>query len=139
MTGRIFLCCFAVGVIGIQWLPVCRINPPAEKAIEWDSVRTKELFDRACRDCHSNETVWPWYSKIAPISWVIAKHVDEGRGSFNISALHDEGGSNAAHAVVSGKMPLRSYLLLHPKARLNDVERNALIRGLDETFTYGNN
>ena len=114
-----------------------RINPPVGKSVEWDSARTKALFDRACMDCHSNETVWPWYSKVAPISWVIARHVNEGRGSFNVSAFHEEGGPNAVSSIESGKMPLASYLYLHPKARLNPEERATLIKGLDETFIPG--
>ena len=136
---RILFYAGVIIVIGIQWVPVSRDNPPVEKTIQWDSLRTKALFDRACLDCHSNETVWAWYSKIAPVSWMIAHHVNKGRRTFNISASHSKSSSNASSAVEVGKMPLRSYLLLHPKARLNQEERKALIQGLDETFTFGDN
>ena len=136
-TLRVLSGLIAVAAIGIQLVPVHRANPPVEKTVNWDSPRTKELFGRACLDCHSNETVWPWYGKIAPASWLIARHVDEGRVSFNISARHAEGGGNAVLSVEDGRMPLSSYLLLHPEARLSAQEREELLHGLEETFTYG--
>ncbi len=128
---------FAAGFIALQFVPVDRSNPPIEKSVNWDSQRTKALFARACLDCHSHETRWPWYGKIAPFSWPISRHVNEGRVSFNISERHAEGGANAALSVENGRMPPASYTLLHPEARLNEQERAELIRGLEETFTYG--
>ena len=62
-----------VVVVGIQLIPYGRnhTNPPVVTEPQWDSPRTRELFTRACADCHSNETVWPWYSNLAPMSWLV--------------------------------------------------------------------
>ncbi len=109
-------------------------NPPVERQVNWDSPQTQELFARACADCHSNETKWPWYSKIPPISLLIIDHVNEGREKFNISALDMGEADDAAEQVIEGKMPLKSYTLMHPSARLTDAERQALADGLQKTF-----
>src|SRR5690348_18457917 len=60
-------------------------NPPVAQEPTWDSPQTRDLAVRACFDCHSNETVWPWYSNIAPLSWLIQHDVDEGRQNLNFS------------------------------------------------------
>lgn len=62
-----------------------RINPPVRSEPAWDSPQTKTLAVRACYDCHSNETVWPWYSSIAPASWLIYRDVNNGRRELNFS------------------------------------------------------
>lgn len=123
----------------IQFIPYGKEQtaPPVLGSPKWDSEGTKMLFKRACADCHSHETKWPWYSKIAPISWVVYHHVQEGREHFNVSAWGVQKrneGDEAAHEVEEGEMPLWSYLLLHPEARLNDTEKRALIEGLKRTF-----
>ena len=95
---------------------------------------------RACGDCHSNETKWPWYSNIAPLSWSIYNHVMEGREHFNVSMWgiqKKNEGEDAAEEVEEGKMPLKSYLLAHPEARLSDAEKKELIAGLKRTFGEG--
>ncbi len=102
----------------------------------WDSGRTRELFFRTCADCHSNETRWPWYSHVAPVSWFVIRHVEQGRHKLNVSAwsidMIDEA-REAGHQIRKGKMPLRSYLLAHPAARLSAEEKTELIRGLEAT------
>jgi hypothetical protein len=81
--------------IGIQFVPVERTNPPVVSEPQWDSPQTRALAEQACFDCHSNETKWPWYAKIAPISWVVAHDVEEGRAELNFSewgtSKHQEG------------------------------------------------
>lgn len=129
----------AAAVILIQLLPVggSRANPAVAAEPAWSSAETRTLFMRTCGDCHSNETDWPWYSRIAPISWSIADHVYEGREVFNVSEWGRPGeneGEEAAEALIHGEMPLRQYLLLHPEARLSEVERDLLVRGLTDTF-----
>ncbi len=109
-------------------------NPPVERQVTWDSPQTQELFYRACADCHSNETKWPWYSKIPPASWLVAHDVNEGREKFNISARDMGDADEAAEAVLEGEMPLKIYTIMHPEARLTDAERQALARGLEKTF-----
>jgi len=117
-------------------------NPPVVAEPNWDSPQTRELAARACFDCHSNETAWPWYSSIAPISWLTQNHVLEGREYLNFSdwyQSHEENGreenetEELGETVLEGKMPLRSFLLIHPEARLTDAERSALAEGLTAT------
>jgi len=122
----------------IQFVPYGQsINPPVLAEPAWDSPDTRQLFFRACADCHSNETKWPWYSRIAPIAWLVRFDVDEGREHFNVSAWGMQSkneGSEAAKAVREGEMPPLQYLLPHPEARLSDTEQSALVRGLVATF-----
>jgi hypothetical protein len=106
----------------------------------WDSEATESLARRACFDCHSNETRWPWYASFAPMSWRISSHVHEGREALNFSAfdpsqekIRDAAGE-AGETVTRHKMPPADYLFAHPEARLSLAERDALARGLDATF-----
>jgi hypothetical protein len=112
-------------------------NPPVIKEPNWDSPRTRELAVRACFDCHSNQTKWPWYSKYAPLSWVVQRHVDEGRTVLNFSDwTHDweRAKGQASANVLLGDMPLASYKFLHPEAKLSQSEKVELAKGLAETF-----
>src|ERR1700690_972464 len=107
-------------------------NPPVIQEVQWDSPQTKDLAVRACYDCHSNQTVWPWFSNIAPMSWLIQHDVDEGRQKLNFSEW-DKPQPNAAQAaddVQSGRMPRFYYVPLHPAANLTSAEKDALIQGL---------
>lgn len=123
--------------VGIQFVTVDRTNPPVIAEPNWDSQKTRDYAKRACFDCHSNETVWPWYSYIAPISWSVADHVHSGRKAFNISEFpvgtQDEG-HEAAKVVVSGEMPLSDYLIMHSEAKFTEQEKNEFIQGLKNTF-----
>ncbi len=122
----------------IQFVPYGRnhTNPPVVQEPVWDSPRTRELAKRACFDCHSNETVWPWYSNIAPISWLIQRDVEEGRRKLNFSEWHrpQEGAEEVAETVREGEMPPPIYLITHPQARLSPAEKEELIRGLEATM-----
>jgi hypothetical protein len=123
----------------IQFIPYGKdhTNPPVIAEPHWDSPKTRALFMRACGDCHSHETKWPWYSNIAPVSWSIYHHVKEGREHFNVSVWGHQKkneGEDAAKEVREGEMPLKSYLLAHPEARLSKSEKAALIAGLKKTF-----
>jgi mono/diheme cytochrome c family protein len=125
--------------IAIQFLPAGRhhTNPLMRVEPSWDSARTRELFMRACADCHSNETKWPWYSHVAPMSWLVEMHVDDGRAHLNLSRWSADMASDAGEVssrIRRGEMPLRSYLLAHPEARLTASEKAELERGLTATF-----
>jgi hypothetical protein len=111
-------------------------NPPTIAEPRWDSPTTRLLAQRACFDCHSNETRWPWYSNVAPTSWLLQAHVDEGRRVLNFSEFVTsfEDADEAGEAVREQSMPPRSYLVLHPEARLSPAERQALARGLDASI-----
>ena len=133
------------GLIGLfvvaQLVPYGRhhTNPPVTGSPGWDSPRTEELARRACFDCHSNETKWPVYASIAPMSWRVQSHVDEARSKLNFSAFDrpQEEADEAAKEVRSRGMPPWDYLLLHPRARLNVAERDELVRGLQATLGTG--
>jgi mono/diheme cytochrome c family protein len=128
----------AVVLVVIQLVPYGRnhSNPAARNEPAWDRPETRALARRACFDCHSNETVWPAYTYIAPISWLIQHDVDEGREDLNFSEWQrpQKESSEAAKTVQEGEMPPWTYTLVHPEARLNPEERSALIRGLEATI-----
>ncbi|GIV68042.1 heme-binding domain-containing protein [Caldilinea sp.] len=122
----------------IQLIPYGRAhqNPPVIAEPRWDSPKTRELFMRSCGDCHSNETVWPWYSNIAPVSWLIQRDVDEGRAKLNVSewGRAKNESDEVVKVVQNGSMPPPIYLPLHPSARLSDAERQTFLQGLAATF-----
>lgn len=136
VIGRILLVLTGLGTAGfiaIQFVPVQRDNPPVTGEPEWDSPQTRELTRRACFDCHSNETVWPWYSYVAPVSWLVTRDVQEARAEFNSSEWRGRGKdivSEAAELIREGEMPLPNYLSMHPQARLTAAEKQQLIEGL---------
>ncbi len=141
---RIFLWLIAIvvaGVLLLQLVPYGRAhdNPPTVQEPNWDSAQTRELAARACYDCHSNTTVWPWYSNIAPVSWLVQRDVDEGREHLNFSdwnQSHAEHGheehevEELGEVVLEGEMPPANYLITHPEARLTQAELAALAAGL---------
>ena len=122
----------------IQLIPYGRnhTNPEVHDEPQWDTPRTRTLFMQTCGDCHSHETRWPWYSWIAPVSWLVAHDVQEGREHFNVSNWtgQEQDGDEAAEEFGEGEMPPWFYLPLHPDARLNDADRQALLAGLEATF-----
>jgi mono/diheme cytochrome c family protein len=122
----------------IQLVPYGRshTNPPVTREPTWDQPSTRQLAARACFDCHSNETRWPWYANVAPTSWLVQGHVNEGRRALNFSEwqrAYEEAGE-AGESVLEGDMPPRSYLLLHPAAVLSADEKRALAAGLDASL-----
>ena len=122
----------------IQLVPYGRShsNPEVSEEAAWDGPQTRELFFRACKDCHSNETEWPLYSFVAPSSWLVQRDVDEGRSHFNVSESGgtEEHGEDAAEMVREGEMPPWFYLPAHPEARLSSEDRELLVAGLVATF-----
>ncbi len=129
----------ALGVLAaIQLVPYGRshTNPPVVKEVAWDSAQTKSLVRRACYDCHSNETVWPWYANVAPVSWLVQRDVNEGRSHLNFSEWNREQrhAKDAAASVEEGEMPMSIYLPLHPEAKLTADETKALLAGLAKSL-----
>ena len=122
----------------IQIVPYGRAhtNPPDTGEPKWDSPRTRELVVQACYDCHSNHTVYPWYSNIAPTSWLTQHDIDEARSYLNFTdwARKDQAGKEAAGMVSKKAMPKSPYPIMHPEARLSDSERDELVKGLEATF-----
>lgn len=118
----------------MQLVPVERSNPTGSARIAWDSPATEALARRACMDCHSNETVWPGYARVAPVSWFVANHVNEGRREMNFSTGHEIEIDECTREMQRGTMPMASYTWLHPEAKLSATEQQALIAGLRRTF-----
>lgn len=138
MKTRIAIAAIAA-IVGIQFIPYGKdhTNPPVLSQPEWDSPQTQKLFSRACADCHSNETAYPWYSNIAPVSWLVTHDIDEGREHFNVSTLGIQPKNEAREAakeVREGEMPMWIYTLTHPEAKLSETEKQTLIIGLEKTF-----
>lgn len=131
-----------VAIIGalavIQLVPYGRhhTNPAVTGEPAWDRPTTRDLAVRACFDCHSNQTHWPWYSNVAPTSWLLQHHVDEGREALNFSEWPHgaKEAGEAADSVLDNSMPPPSYELLHPSARLSEAEKRQLVEGLRRTF-----
>lgn len=122
--------------IAIQFIPVNRTNPPVTQEVKWDSPATRVLAQRACFDCHSNETTWPWDGYIAPVSWYIANHIADGKRRLNFSTWDQPNSSleEVVRSIKNDSMPLSSYLLMHPNAKLTQSEKDALIAGLTATM-----
>jgi hypothetical protein len=122
----------------IQLVPYGRShgNPVVVREPPWDQPDTRALAVRACFDCHSNETVWPWYASVAPVSWLVQHDVDEGRGVLNLSEWDriQEEAADSSETVREGEMPMATYTWLHPTARLTPDERERLARGLERTM-----
>jgi cytochrome c551/c552 len=110
-------------------------NPPVVAEPQWDSPQTRALAQRACFDCHSNETVWPWYSRIAPPSWLVVFDTIRGRNHLNFSewgiGRSGRGMGESAEQIQRGAMPPAIYLTMHPNAALNAAEKQQLIDGLN--------
>lgn len=140
-TALIICGVLVIGFVAIQLIPYGRnhTNPPVVAEPAWDSQATRDLAVRACFDCHSNETVWPWYSNVAPVSWRLQNHVDEGREKLNFSewGTGEQKTDDMGELVRSGEMPPWDYLLTHPEARLSDAETQAMLDGFTRTFGAG--
>ena len=126
-------------LILIQFWPLNLTNPPVLSEPEWDGERTRDIAERACFDCHSNETVWPWYSHIVPMGNLQEKDVLDGRAVLNFSEWEqtcctEEQRDKMAEVVNSREMPIPYYIILHPEADLTDQERGDLVNGLIEAM-----
>jgi len=137
MKRRLSLIVIGLLVLGllIQFIPYGHDhpNPPMKAEPAWDRPATRVLAQRACFDCHSNETRWPWYSNIAPTSWLVTHDVIEGRMHINFSDWDrpDEQHVDEFQQVFEkNSMPPANYLLLHPEARLSSGEKQQLVSGL---------
>lgn len=135
--GRLIL--IVVGLFAlIQIIPYGRnhTNPPVVSEPVWDSPQTRALAARACLDCHSNDTAWPWYSNIAPTSWIVQHDVDEGRQRLNFSVWGQrrQDTDEIYELINNGEMPPSQFLFLHPEARLTEAEKEELVAGFRTTL-----
>lgn len=134
--------------VALQFVPAAppMTNPPVEKARSFETVMqppagVAATLRRACYDCHSNETAWPWYSHVAPVGWLVRQHVAEGRKQLNFSEwlLAGETGFNdwsgfekICTEVRSGSMPMADYVRLHSEAELSEADRQAVCAWVNE-------
>ncbi len=126
------------GFLLIQLIPFGhdRSNPPTVSEPNWSSPEARALVKQSCFQCHSNETVWTWYSNIAPGSWLIAYDVIEGRQTFNFSDWNNNPGEldEMVEKIQEGDMPPIQYWIFHPSARLNDQQKQDLINALESSL-----
>jgi hypothetical protein len=127
-------------IIIIQFIPVKKLKSDLYPASDFFALNTasaslQTIIKNACYDCHSNETRFPWYSKIAPVSWFINDHITEGRDNLNFSdwGLYSsneikEKLKSAIDEIEGDKMPLKSYKLLHPESRLKSADKESIIK-----------
>ena len=130
---KIVLLVIGVLCIGIQFVPVERTNPPITGEIK-APPEVMHILRKACYDCHSNETVWPWYSYIAPMSWTVESDVKAGRSDLNFSEWSDYSPikqdfkqAHSGELVAAGEMPLWFYVPLHPEADLTQEEIDLIV------------
>lgn len=128
---RIFVV-LAVLFVLIQFVPAGRSNPPVTKPLQAPSD-VQAILQRSCYDCHSNESKWPWYAYVAPVSWLVANDVDEGRSKLNLSKWGDYEprklsgkASEMADEIESGEMPMKQYLWMHSDAKLSPADKAAI-------------
>ncbi len=132
-TLRLVVVGLAGALVAIQFVPYGRdrTNPPVVQDAPWNSAESARIAVTACYDCHSNETKWRWYDKLAPASWLVQNHVDEGREALNFSEWgRRQEIDDLVESVIGGSMPPRSYLLLHPSAKLSVDEKEQLVAAL---------
>ena len=132
-------------LIGIQFIPVDRTNPPVTEEIKAPE-NVLNILQTSCYDCHSNKTDWPWYSYVAPVSFFITSDVSEGRHHLNFTEWnkYDEKRKekkldHVADMVEEGDMPLASYKLMHPSAKLDKEKVNVIKEWVDNKDGEGNN
>jgi len=126
--------------IGIQFIPMDRTNPPGTNELT-APPQVMAVLKKACYNCHSHETVWPWYSRIAPVSWLIAHDVSEGRHHVNFSLWgtlssekQDRTRREVWEEVEDDEMPPWVYVLGHPEAKLSEEDKTILKRWADGTI-----
>lgn len=129
---RIFVLIVVLLFLVIQFIPVKRDNPPVAADMS-DNEPVKAIFQKSCYDCHSNVTNWPWYSYVAPVSWLVAFDVHKGREYINFSDWSNLKPKqinyykeNIWYEINNNKMPIKPYLIIHPDAKISETERELI-------------
>lgn len=143
---RIFIGGFIVFLL-MQFIRIDKTIPEYKKADDFISMinppeNVKTILNNACYDCHSYETKYPWYAEIAPVSWMLKKHINEGREEMNFSVWGtysskkaDHKLEEAAELVEEGEMPLSSYTLAHKEAKLSKEQKEILVNWFNSLRT----
>ena len=141
---------FLVVVALIQFIPVNRVNKPVEAKADFVNVfqtpgNVRQVLKQACYDCHSNETVYPDYAYVAPVSWSIQNHIKTGRKHLNLSEwgnlnkdLKKNMLENSAKSVKNYSMPMNAYITKHPAANLTKAQRVLLADYFEGILKAGN-
>lgn len=126
-------------LILIQLIRVDQTNPESKNESNYFVVasvptQVQSIMQESCYDCHSNQTVYPWYSKVAPASWFMNNHIKEARGKINFSEWDKYTAEDQVkileeciEVIEENEMPLKSYILIHPQAKLSEEEKDALL------------
>lgn len=135
---KVLLIVLVIAFLGAQAVRPTRANPPVDESQTIFATGNvppdvKAIIDRSCNDCHTHTVKWPWYSHAAPMSWLVAEDVEEGRKELNFSTWgtyppkrQDHKLEEICEQVEKGEMPLRNYLYVHPGAKLSDADRQRL-------------
>ena len=136
-SGNLLIGILALLLI-IQFFSIDKNNPEINPELDFITIENppadySQMIKTSCYDCHSNETAYPWYSNIAPVSWILKAHINEGRGHINFSEWKNLPAGKRGHLkeecaeeITENKMPLKSYTLIHKNASLNKTEREDL-------------
>jgi hypothetical protein len=145
LAFRVFLLILLLAFIAIQFVPVARTNPTFDPTFTVERQvkvpdNVKAILDRSCKDCHSNETVWPAYAYVAPVSWLLTSHVRDAREKMNLSEWGTMDPDAAKDVLIEvcrqvrkGQMPLPSYTLIHRAAILSASDVTTLCTWSDAT------
>ncbi len=119
---------FTIVFLGMQFVPNATTPKtsalPAGRMAEMINPQVGAILDRSCQDCHSSHTTWPWYGRVAPVSWIVSKHIKEGREMLDFSEWTNQPESEGERmlicdAVSDGRMPLPEYTVMHRNAKLS--------------------
>lgn len=134
----VFFAVLVIAFFGAQLVPVEKTNPPVVEDVA-TPADVKAILRRACYDCHSNETDWPWYASLAPSKFLVARHVEDARGEMNFSEWnrHDTAERKrllllSKERILAGEMPEEPYVALHRQARLSAEDRRVLFSWIDD-------
>ena len=141
---KIIVVVLLVAFVGIQFIPTNRNHseevPPSDfMLVKNVPTEVKSILMISCYDCHSNNTHYPWYQKVQPVSWYLEGHIEDGKEELNFSdfgSYSDRMQKAKMRSIISqvedGKMPLPSYTLLHPEAELTAEEKQLLVKWIEE-------
>ena len=141
---KIIVVVLLVAFVGIQFIPTNRNHseevPPSDfMLVKNVPTEVKSILMISCYDCHSNNTHYPWYQKVQPVSWYLEGHIEDGKEELNFSdfgSYSDRMQKAKMRSIISqvedGKMPLPSYTLLHPEAKLTAEEKQLLAKWIEE-------